>query len=207
MSRSFALVALLASFAAIASAQSRPLAKAPPAHNRVAVISFDAAVFSTNEFRRDYADLQKMYAPRRAQIQSLTNEIKSLQTQLQAQGVKLSDLERTNRTLAIERKQIQLRRLVQDSQNDFEQEVQQHYSDVAAKLNTVVAAYAKEHGYTLVFGILRQTQNRPVLWANPSADITRPVIDVYNAKSGIPAPPPQSASSPAAPAPRPHTSH
>jgi outer membrane protein len=33
-------------------------------------------------------------------------------------------------------------------------------------------------------------QTTPVLYAAPSLDITKAVIDAYNTKSGVPAPPP-----------------
>jgi outer membrane protein len=39
-----------------------------------------------------------------------------------------------------------------------------------------------------------------VLYATQSADITKAVVDAYNVKSGVPAPPPQPAA--AAPAPK-----
>jgi outer membrane protein len=42
-----------------------------------------------------------------------------------------------------------------------------------------------------------QSQQAPlVLYASPSTDITKAVLDAYNVKSGVPAPPP--ASTPAA---------
>jgi outer membrane protein len=50
--------------------------------------------------------------------------------------------------------------------------------------------YAKSHGYTLVLDASDQ-QNATVLYAVPSTDITKAIIDAYNVKSGIPAPPPQ----------------
>jgi outer membrane protein len=46
-------------------------------------------------------------------------------------------------------------------------------------------------------------QQNPVLYANNSNNITKEVIDAYNVKSGIPAPPAQPAGSTEAPAPRP----
>jgi len=42
-----------------------------------------------------------------------------------------------------------------------------------------------------------------VLYATQSADITKAVVDAYNVKSGVPAPPPQpAAAAPAAPTPK-----
>ncbi len=199
MNRLFVLIAILASSAAIAPAQSRPATQAHPTPAKVAVVSFDLAVFSTNEFHSDYAALQKKYQPKSDEIKSLTDEIKSLQAQRQTQGDKLSDRELAALDLAVQRKQIQLRRLSQSGQNDFQQDIQQNYSTVAARLSTFLAAYARQHGYTLVIGVVQQNnQNRPVLWSNPAADITHDLIRAYNAQTAV------SAAPPAAPAARPH---
>jgi len=46
-------------------------------------------------------------------------------------------------------------------------------------------------------------QQTPVLWANQASDITKNVVDAYNAKSGVP---PQPATGAAPAAPRPSTS-
>src|ERR1700679_2739876 len=64
MKRSIALVLTLASgFALSAAAQTAPAAAAAPTGPagpvKVAVIAFQAAVGQTNEFQRDFADLQK----------------------------------------------------------------------------------------------------------------------------------------------------
>ena len=199
MNRLFVALAILASSVAIAPAQSRPATHAHSAPVKVAVVSFDLAVFSTNEFRGDYADLQKKYQPKSDEMKSLAAEIKSLQTQRQTQGDKLSNRELAALDLAVQRKQIQLRRLSKSSQSGFQQDIQQNYSAVAARLNTFLAAYARQHGYTLVIGVAQQnTQSRPVLWVNPAADITHDLIRAYNAQSVVPA------STPAAPAARPH---
>jgi outer membrane protein len=70
-----------------------------------------------------------------------------------------------------------------------------------------LAKYAQQQGYTLVVdGSGSQQQAPVVLYASPSTDITKAIIDAYNVSSGVPAPPPQPAASapkPAAPKPAP----
>jgi outer membrane protein len=66
----------------------------------------------------------------------------------------------------------------------------------------VLNDYSKQHGYTLVLDVAQQ-QN-PVLYANESTNITKAIIDAYNVKSGVPAPPPAPAgSAPVPSAPKP----
>lgn len=184
-------------------AATREAAPAGPA--RVAVIEFQAAVAQTNEFQRDFADLQKKYEPKRQQLKSLSDEIDTLTKQLQAQGAQLSDTERESRARTIDDKKKQLDRDTQDAQSDFQSDMQDLVNRVAAKVGATMQEYAQKHGYTLVLDASEQQQQAPtVLYAAQSSDITKAVIDAYNEKSGIPAPP---APSSTPDAPKPSTSH
>ena len=64
------------------------------------------------------------------------------------------------------------------------------------KVGALMTDYAEKHGYTLVLDAGDQ-QSATVLYAVPSTDITKAIIDAYNQKSGIPAPPAQGAGGPA----------
>jgi outer membrane protein len=202
--------ALLSSLAVSVSAQSGTLPAAGDASTtdvpaRIAVVAFQAAVTQTNEFQRNFGDLQKKYEPKREHLKSLNDEIEALQKQLQAQGATLSDVERETRAKTISDKQKQLQREQEDDQNDFQQEMQQTFNGVAQKVGEVLIAYAQQRGYTLVLdGGEQQTQM--VLYANPATDISKAVLDAYNLKSGVPAPAQPAAATPK-PATRPPAQH
>jgi outer membrane protein len=195
MKRSIVFAITLASGLALSAAAQTPSAPATPAvPAKVAVIAFQAAVGQTNEFQRNFADLQKKYEPKRNQLKTLADEIDGLEKQLQAQGDKLSDAERANRTKTIEDKKKQAQRFAEDAQNDLQGEMQEIYNTVASKVYDVLSTYAQQQGYTLVLdGSGSQQQSPVVLFAGQNIDITKAVIDAYNVKSGVPAPPPQPA--------------
>lgn len=198
MKRSLALVLTLASGFALSAAAQTPAASAPAAPAgpaKIAVIAFQVAVAQTNEGQRNFADLQKKYEPKRAQLKALNDDIENLTKQLQAQGDKLSDAERATRTKTIDDKKKQLDREGEDAQNDFQQEMQELYNTLASKVYDVLSSYAQQQGYTLVLDIGQQQS--PVLYASDSTNITKPVIDGYNLKSGVPAPPAPPAEAPA----------
>ncbi len=199
MKRSLALIAMLASgFALSAAAQTSPAApSAGPA--KIAVIAFQVAVAQTNEGQRNFADLQKKFEPKRAQLKVQSDEVDTLTKQLQAQGDKMSEADRANLSLKIDNKKKDLQRAAEDAQTDFQQEMQELYNGLASKVYDVMSSYAKQHGYTLVLDVAQQ-QN-PVLYAAESTNITKQVIEAYNVKSGVPAPPAASAATPDAPAP------
>lgn len=170
-----------------AAAPKPAAAPAPVATAKVAVIMFQAAVSQTNEFQRDVADLQKKYDPRRAELKKLNDEIDALTKQLQAPDAQLSDAERASRTRTLDEKKKQWDRETQDAQGDFQNDMQQTIDQVAQKVGLLMTDYAEKHGYTLVLDAGDQ-QAQTVLYAVPSTDITKEIIDAYNTKSGIPAP-------------------
>jgi outer membrane protein len=211
MKRNLALVLTLASgFALSAAAQTLPApagaaAPAPAGPTKVAVIEFQAAVSSTNEFQRDFADLQKKYEPKRTQLKTLADEIDNLQKQLQSQGATLSDAARATQAKAIDDKKKQAQRFAEDAQNDLTQEMNEVYNKVASKVYDVLASYAKDQGFSMVIDASESQQQSPiVLYHVENSDISKAVVDAYNVKSGVPAPPAQPAS---APAPKPAAPH
>ena len=185
--------------ATAADAAPAGTATAPTGATKVAVINFTAAVFQTNEGKRNIGELQKKFDPKRAQLKAQSDEIDTLKKQLQASGDKLSDAERQNRTRTIDEKEKALQRDGEDASNDYEQEMQQTYQQVAEKVFAVVQSYASQNGFGVVLDQSAgpQQQLPTVLWASQGTDITKAIIDAYNVKSGVPAPP--------AEAPAPHT--
>ena len=204
MTRSLALIATLASGLALSAAAQTlpaPAAAAPAGPVKIAVIAFQAAVAQTNEGQRNFADLQKKFSPKREQLRALADEIDTETKQLQAQGDKLSEAVLASRTKAIEDKKKQLQRDSEDAQNDFQQEMQEIFNTLASKVGDVLTNYEQQQGYTLVLDYAQQQS--PVLYAQPSTDITKAIIDAYNVKSGVPAPPAPPAAAPKPAAPRP----
>jgi outer membrane protein len=215
MKRSLALVLTLASGFALASAHPTsaaaqttpapaPAAPAPAGPAKVAVVEFQAAVSQTNEFQRDFADLQKKYEPKRTQLKTMGDEIDGLEKQLQSSAATLSDADRATKAKTIDDKKKQAQRFAEDAQNDLTGEMNDVYNKVASKVFDVMATYAKQQGFTLVIDATENQQQAPVvLYHADNTDISKAVVDAYNLKSGVPAPPAQPASIPSAPAPAP----
>jgi outer membrane protein len=215
MKRLIALsVALLSGSALFAAAQapaahpaslSPATAPAPAGPGKIAVIAFQVAVGQTNEFQRNFADLEKKWEPKRQELKKLSDDVDASTKELQTQGATLSDAERASRARAIDDKKKQLDRSAEDAQNDFQQELQGVYSGIATKVYDVLSTYAKENSYSLVLDVAGQ--QTPILYALPTTDITKTIIEAYNVKSGVPAPPPAAptpaGTTPSAPKPAP----
>ena len=221
MKRSLAILVMLVSGLVLSSsAQTLPVPVAPapapapvatPA--KIAVIAFQMAVAQTNEGQRDFADLEKKYAPKEASLKSLSDEVDNLTKQLQTQGGNLSEVERNSRAKIVDEKKKAFDRDTEDARNDFQQDMQDVFEGLQSKVYDVMQSYAEQQGYTLVLDVSQQQS--PVLFAINGTNITKAVIDAYNVKSGVPAPPASpkpaaAAPKPAAPkpaAPKPPTAH
>jgi outer membrane protein len=176
-------------------------ADAPSGPLRIAVVSFQDVVTGTNEFQRNFADLQKKYDPKRQELKTLGDEIDTLTKQLDAQGASLSDVERATRAKTIDDKKKRAQRMADDAQKDFQDEMQQLFNSTASKVGELLMDYSKQQGYTLVLDGGELQQGPFVLYTVPSTNISKAILDAYNLKSGVAAP----VSLPAAPAPNPAT--
>ena len=219
MKRSLTLVCLLASAtgvgylasSSIAFAQA-PSAPAPasagltaaaadvPGNPKIAIIAFQQAVAATNEGQRNFAQLRTKFEPKQAALKAQNDEIDSLKKQLQDAGSTLSEPERDSRLRTIDEKTKSLQRSAEDAQNEASTAMNDMYQQLAQKVYAVLETYSQQNQFTLVLDT--SAQQTPVLWAPPSSDITKAVVDAYNAKSGVPPQPAASAPS----APRPSTS-
>ena len=77
---------------------------------------------------------------------------------------------------------------------------------IGTKMMNVLEAYATNNGYSVVLDVSQG--NSHVLWAAATSNITKPVVDAYNAQSGVAAPPrpagaPAAGGAPAKPAAKP----
>ncbi len=203
---SFVVAALAATFAVGAVAQtslppSAPLpasaTAAPTGATKIAVIAFQPAVAATNEGRAAFARVQQKFQPKQTELKGLSDQIDTLKKQLQADGSTLSQEERATRLRTIDDKEKSLQREAQDAQADFQQAMSEAYQGIAQKFYAVLQDYCQENGYGAVFDM--SSQQTPVVWASKTADISEAVVQEYNQKSGVAAPP-TSAAQPATPA-------
>lgn len=154
---------------------------------KIAVIAFQVAVTNTNEFQRAFLELQNKFEPKRQALHTLSDQIDALTKELQATPSTLSDADKTTKARQLDDKKKQFDRDQQDAQSDFSQQVQDLFGATSSKVYDVLAAYAQQHGYTLVLDVAGQ--QTPVLYAPEAANITQDVLAAYNVKSGVPPPP------------------
>ena len=174
---------------------------------KIALVSFEQAVFATNEGQRAVQDVQKKYEPKKAQIDTLAQEVDTLKKEMQAAPATMTDEQRAARLKAIDTKEKTLNRDAEDASQAYQADLQEVYGKIAQKVNVTMRQYVQQNGYTLLLDV--SSQQSPVMWASasPNTDVTQAVIDAYNTSSGVAAPPPSapSAARPRATTPRPST--
>ncbi len=179
------------SAAAATSPAASPAAPAPvaAAPTKVGVISIQDAILATNEGQREFEALGKKFEPKRTELKSLSDEIEGLQKQVDTGSKTMTEEQRAGIVRQIESKKKTLSRSQEDAQNDFVGQQNEIAQKLLQKLLPVIDKYAKENGLGLIIDSSRQWPDGPVLWAGPSVEITKAIVDLYNSQSGVPAAP------------------
>jgi len=202
-----AAVLLASAFAFSQANSSAALPSAPGAANdppavqfnpnaKIAAINVEAAIFATNEGQREIEALQKKFEPKRTELNTQKGTIDALKKQQTAAGAteeKKGELQRE-----IDQKQKQLERDAQDAQEDFNTQQQEIGQRIFQKMQPVLVKYIQENNLGIVIDTSSPWPNGPVLYSAP-LDITKSIVEAYNAQSGAAAPTTGGAIRPAAP--------
>ncbi len=198
--RVFLAMAFVISVAALAQTGSAAATPAPAVTGtgtKVGTISMEQAIFATNEGRRDFEALSKKLEPKQNELKGQNDEIEALQKQLNTQQDKLNDDARASLVKQIETKKKSLDRALQDAREDAQNQQNEIAQRILQKLGPVLIKYANDNGFGVIMDTSQPWPQSPVVWWRDVVDVTKPVVDVYNAQSGVPAP----ASTTAAPRP------
>jgi len=180
------------SAAALPAAPSAAAAAAPaPAigtGTKIATINIEQAIFASNEGQRDFETLSKKLEPKQTELKSISDELDSLKKQLNVQEGKLSEDARNNLVNQISQKQKVFDRNMQDARDDAQAQQNEIAQKILQKMAPLLQKYAVDNGYGLILDTTQPWPQGPVIMAGPSFDITRAIVEAYNAQSGVTAP-------------------
>jgi outer membrane protein len=159
---------------------------------KVAVINIQGAIISTKDGQKAASELDAKTQPKKKELEQKQNEINGLQDQFNKGQNTLSDATKNDLYKNIELKKKNLQRDVEDAQAELEQDQQKILQQLGQKMMAVIERYAKDNGYTLVVDV--SNPQTPVLYASPSIDITKEIVELYDKSSAA-----MSAPVPAAP--------
>lgn len=201
--RSAALSAACLIASAVAWGQAAPAASSPASGKAIGIINLRGAIGSTAEGKQASAELQSQFAPRSAEIDSITKQINDLQQKLQAGQGKLSEEEVGRLTAEGQRLTQRLDRKRTDFQEDASAAQQDVFERIGRKMVDVLDRYARENGFSVILDT--SGQNSPLLYASEQVNVTQDIIRLYDqaypVKTGASAP----ATTPRPAAPKPAT--
>ena len=190
--------AMLSSLMAVAQTGSAALPAAPSSAassaaeppvatgNKVATINITGALAGCNEGQRDFGTLDKKFEPRQTELTNMSKELDALKSQATAAT---TDTGRAPLLKQVEQKQKAFERTRQDAADDYQNQQNEVASRILQKMAPVMVKYAADNGFGLLLDTTKQWPDGQVIWSGQTVDITRAVVDAYNAQSGVPAPP------------------
>ena len=172
--------------AAVPAAPSTPAATSTG--TKVGSINIEQAIFGTNEGQRDFQALSKKLEPKQNELKNQNDDLENLKKQLNTQGEKLNEDALGNLRKQIESKQKSFDRAVQDAQEDAGNQQNEIAQRILQKMAPMIVKYAQDNGFGMIVDTTKPWPQSPVLWYGESVDITKPIVEAYNAQSGVPAP-------------------
>lgn len=158
-----------------AAAQPATTAAAiPPA--KVAFISIDQVVFTCDEGKIRFSEVQKFVDDKNTELDNMRKELEKLRSQLSIQGSKLTDDARADLEVQVTAKQTSLQRFQEDTQKEIENRRVRATSYIGKRMQAAIEKIAKEKGLSAVH-ILDSARD---LWVDPALIISEDVVKIYN---------------------------
>ncbi|MBI5179706.1 MAG: OmpH family outer membrane protein [Nitrospinae bacterium] len=156
---------------------------------KIGVINMHRALNDTDEGKRASEKLNAKLNAEGKNLKVKFDEVKKMEDDLNQQGYMLSEAARAEKQEKLKRAARDFEKLRDDKQKEFIAESKESTERILRKLMDIVRDYAKAEGYVAIFDSSAPAQalTGGVVWADPKADITGKVIDLYNA-SGAKAP-------------------
>jgi len=148
---------------------------------KIGLVNIQEAILSTAEGKKNMADLQKKYEPRRQEVQKLNQDIQAINDQLQKQAATLSDDEQRRLNRDLEDKQKILKRTTEDAQADFGTDRDEMFRRIGQKLVKQIDDYARQNGFSLIIG----SDQVPIYYAAKEVDLTEQIVRLYDAANPV----------------------
>ncbi len=148
----------------------------PSAPVKIAWIDLDSAIFTCDQGKKEFADLQKTLDAKKTEMDNMRKEVDNLQNQINVQGPKLTDDARTDLEDQLEAKNTNLQRFQQDAQKDIDARRQRIGNTIGKKMLPVIEKVAKEKS----LGAVQIYNPNRDGFVDPSLVITDEIVKAYN---------------------------
>ena len=190
MKNKIAIFPVLAMALAVSSQAQTPAA----APVKVATVHIQNAILGTKDGQKAAQDLAARFTPRRTELEKKQTEITNIQNQMRAGSATMSEAAKAKLQRDYDANSKDFKRATDDYDAEVEQEQGKVMNDLGQKIYDVITKYCTANAIAWVVDV--SNQQSPVLWADPSIDITNEIIKQYDqahpqtgAPAATPAPP------------------
>ena len=200
MKQIFLTVAVLSCLALAVTAQTpRPTGgtpaagtAAPPtggtgAEGKIAIINSSAFDAEIGELRVKLEALAAELDPKRKEIEGQQNEFTRIKNDIQTKGGTVTAQVRDQWVEQATDLEKRIKRMAEDYEAMAQKRVGEATQPTYAKISDALNKYASTKGIAVVIDGMVAQQQRFLLWAQPTTDITTDFIKEYNAKNPAPA--------------------
>jgi len=181
--------------AALAAAQGA-------APSKPAIINVQKAIISTKDGEKAQNDLQNKFTPRRSALEKKQADITAKQDQLKKGAATMSQEAKDRLAREIDTSQKSFQRDSEDFDADVQADENKVMNEIGSRMLEVIGKYANQNNISIVVDV--GNQQSPVIWADPSIEITNDIVKLYDLahppSATATAPAPAKPSVPAAPA-------
>ncbi|MGA7412723.1 MAG: OmpH family outer membrane protein [Bryobacteraceae bacterium] len=160
--------------------------------NKVAVVNIQNAIVASKDGQKAGQELTAKFGPRQKEFDTLRSDLVASQEQLQKGGTTLAPDKAAQLQKDIDEKSRKLQRIQADVKDEYTADQQRLLVPLEQKMVAIITQYAKQKGFNVVLDT-----SGPVVFADPSIDITKDIVALYDAAPAGPAP---AGTAPAAPA-------
>ncbi|SPF55277.1 Outer membrane chaperone Skp (OmpH) [Candidatus Sulfopaludibacter sp. SbA4] len=168
----------LAISAALVLAGARVICAQAPAPTKPATINVQAAILSTKEGQQSTQDLSARVSARKQALEQRQSNLAQLQSRMRVGSATMSQAARDKLIADIDAQTKAWNRDSADFNTEVQAEEGKIMNDVGQKMLPLIEKYALLHGILLVADV--SNPQSPVVWADPSLDITNEIIKMYD---------------------------
>ena len=161
-------------------------AQAPAAPSKPATINVQAAILATKEGQQSTQELANKFNARKQALEKRQSEIAALQAKMRSGSATMGQAAREKLISDIDTQTSQWNRDSADFNEEVQQEEGKVMNEVGQKMLPLIEKYALLHSIFMVADV--SNPRSPVVWADPSLDITNEIIKMYD--QTFPASPP-----------------
>ena len=184
MKRIYLILLTAATLAAGVFSEAQAAQAAPGAELKIGFIDADRINRESVPAERATKKLEKEFAPREQELRRIEGQIKSLQGQLEKDGLTMSDSDRRTKETELGRQTREYQRLQREFREDLNLRRNEEVGKMQRALLQEVQGYAKANGYQLIV-------SDGVLYAADGVDITPQLVAAIKSKAPAAATPPK----------------